>query len=142
MHLDLRVGMTWRRKPPRMSEPTTVYEVVLRRDEIAEFIRCNLSNIRHVFGSLDHLAGAVRNNDDHLTEVVNSVADILRGVLAERHGVDFRPTSDLGSDEVIDLSHTIHVLTRLVGELVSLPSCGALEASNDQLTDLSDSATP
>jgi hypothetical protein len=123
-----------------MAHRTTAYEVILCRDEIADHIRRNLPSFRQVFLSLDHLAGVVRAEDDDLTEVVNSLADVLRGVLVERHGVDFRPTSDLGPDESIDLSHALRVLTQLVVELTQRRADRVLDSGNERLPDLSDSA--
>jgi hypothetical protein len=116
-----------------MTEPTTAYEVVLRRDEIADYIRRNLPAFRRIFLSLDEVAAILRDQDDHLTEVLHSLADILRGVLAEVHGVDFRPTSELGPDDTIDLNHAVRVLAGLVDEIPQLRNNRVVESRSEPL---------
>ena len=116
-----------------MVEPTRTYEIVLSRDEVPDYIRLNFANFRSVFASLDHAASMVRDRDDHLTEVLHSLADILRGILAERHGVDFRPASDLGPDDSVDLGHAQRVLARLVDDVVQFPQDRVVDWGNDRL---------
>ncbi len=99
-----------------MDDRDIAYEVILRRHDVAEYITKNLSAVQHVFASLDFLAAAIAPHDAEWTEVINSLADLLRGTLAERHGVDISPTSCLGPSEPIDLEHTMRVLGRIVGE--------------------------
>jgi hypothetical protein len=124
-----------------MVEPTKTYEIVLRRDEIADYIRLNLANFRRVFLSLDHAAGLIRDRDDHLTEVLHSLADILRGVLADRYGVDFRPASDLGPDDAVELGHALRVLARLVDEAARPRQDEVVKWQNDRLPGPPDSGS-
>jgi hypothetical protein len=97
-----------------MGDRTLAYEVILRRNGLDPLIRANLVPIKQVFVSLDGLADLIREDDPELMEVVNTLADVLRGVLVEWHGVDICPTSEIGPDEPIDLKHTLHVLRQLI----------------------------
>ena len=110
-----------------MDDRKLAYEVILRRNGLDPLIRANLVPIKQVFVSMDGLAELIREDDPELMEVVNTLADVLRGVLVEWHGVDICPTSEIGPDEPIDLKHTLHVLRQLI--------CGSPPRDDGQLPD-------
>jgi hypothetical protein len=99
-----------------MDDRRLAYEVILRGPELDPLIRANLLPIKQVFLSMDGLAESIREDDPELMEVVNTLADVLRGVLATWHGVDIAPNSEIGPDEPIDLKHALHVLRVLLPE--------------------------
>ena len=76
----------------------------------------DVDRLKAAFAALDHLAADVDGHSDLVMEMTNVVADLLRGVVASVHGVDVRPSSELGPHEAVDLGHSLGVLTRIVAE--------------------------
>ena len=124
-----------------MEESANGYEVILARQHISDVVRQNLPQIRAAFKELDTVAARSDGDDDVLMELVNSVADLLRGSLVKLFGVDVRPVNELGAFEDVDLDHTLTVFCQLVGlQLTQPPRADVVrgdwcEANRQQLID-------